>query len=78
MDHKTMQLFRRLHASITLQVEQLKEMSRTLGGLEMISNLAAAASSPIPSDEETQNPSDPSQDGEDINFHEILEVNQMV
>jgi len=79
MDDKTIQLFRRLHANITLQVEQVKEMSRTLGGLELISNLAAASASPPAhsDDDDIHNASDPSHDDEDIHFHEVLEVNQM-
>lgn len=76
MDDKTIQLFRRLHASISLQVEQLKEISRTLGGLEMVSNLAAVSSSPPnPSDDEES--VDPSHDDEQITLHEILELDQM-
>jgi len=81
MDERTLMLFRRLHTSIVLQMEQLKEMSRTLGALEMVSSLAASSSSPSDDEDFMSGKSvDPSQDDdniEEIIFHEVRQVDQM-
>lgn len=78
MDEKTRILFRRLHTSIVVQSEQLKEMAQVLGALEMVSSSAAPASPPpLPPTDEVNLSNSSNDNDSDIIPYEIRTVAQM-